>query len=382
MKDNFVTVLDFGSGKITCMAASKVSEKGDFIIKAVGQVSYNGFDDSVWYEPETIAGAVKDAISQVSAKMSTPIKQIVVGVPGVFSVTETSEASLTFHSKKKIDFDDTQDIIHKADIIAGGSELIPLGGKPVYYILDGAIKTTNPVGAIANKLTGLVSFSFMRNYFYKTVSPVLSQMGIKDVKYVATCDAQSHWIASTMGVANTALVIDVGHITSNVMLTSGNSLLFARTFALGSGYLASDICSVLGCDFNFAMALLGKINLNLEFQEGDSYTVNGRMMDATKTNDVVSARIEQIAEYIIKSFRYCDKEIPATTPVILTGGGLTYLRGGADKLSTFLGKPIVTYDSANPQTRRNEYTSCYGLLHEAVMLPKRKKSIFSIFRKN
>ena len=381
MKNNFVAILDFGSSKVTCMAATKVAGRSDFVIRAVGQSAYNGFDDNSWYEPETISFAVTDAISQVEKKMDSPIKEIFVGVPGVFCATVTSEASVTFHSKKKIDGDDIQELIKKADIFDVGSDNIPMGGKPVYFILDGALKTFDPVGSVASKLTALVSFSFMKNYFRNSVSPVLLQKGIKKVTYMNTCDAETQFIAQTMGLTDYCIVVDVGHITTNVMLSGGKSLLFSRTFSLGSGYLASDLCQVEGCEYKVAMATLEKINFSLEFREGDTYNVNGVALDAKRTNEILKARIGQIADYIIKSFQYCDKEIPYNTPVILTGGGLTYLRGGAYVLSTFLGKNVKVYESANPQTNRNEYTSCYGLLAEAIKNIGARSSIFAFLRR-
>lgn len=381
MKNNFVAILDFGSSKVTCMAATKVAGRSDFVIRAVGQSAYNGFDDNSWYEPETISFAVTDAISQVEKKMDSPIKEIFVGVPGVFCATVTSEASVTFHSKKKIDGDDIQELIKKADIFDVGSDNIPMGGKPVYFILDGALKTFDPVGSVASKLTALVSFSFMKNYFRNSVSPVLLQKGIKKVTYMNTCDAETQFIAQTMGLTDYCIVVDVGHITTNVMLSGGKSLLFSRTFSLGSGYLASDLCQVEGCEYKVAMATLEKINFSLEFREGDTYNVNGVALDAKRTNEILKARIGQIADYIIKSFQHCDKEIPYNTPVILTGGGLTYLRGGAYVLSTFLGKNVKVYESANPQTNRNEYTSCYGLLAEAIKNNGARSSIFAFLRR-
>lgn len=381
MKNNFVAILDFGSSKVTCMAATKVAGRSDFVIRAVGQSAYNGFDDNSWYEPETISFAVTDAISQVEKKMDSPIKEIFVGVPGVFCATVTSEASVTFHSKKKIDGDDIQELIKKADIFDVGSDNIPMGGKPVYFILDGALKTFDPVGSVASKLTALVSFSFMKNYFRNSVSPVLLQKGIKKVTYMNACDAETQFIAQTMGLTDYCIVVDVGHITTNVMLSGGKSLLFSRTFSLGSGYLASDLCQVEGCEYKVAMATLEKINFSLEFREGDTYNVNGVALDAKRTNEILKARIGQIADYIIKSFQYCDKEIPYNTPVILTGGGLTYLRGGAYVLSTFLGKNVKVYESANPQTNRNEYTSCYGLLAEAIKNNGARSSIFAFLRR-
>ena len=366
MKNNFVTILDFGSSKITCMAASKVSDNGEFVIKAVGQSAYSGFDDKEFYEPETLSEAIKQAVSQVEAKMNTSVKEIFVGVPGAFAAMINSEGSIAFQSKKKIDSSDIAEVINKADIYKCTSDFTPLGCKPVYYTLDGAVKSYDPIGMIASKLMVLVSFSYMKKYFRNIVAPILLEMGINKVYYINTCEAQARYVSNAMFRDGYSIIIDVGYITTNVLLCGGKGLLFARTFALGSGYLASDICQVLGCDFKSAMSILERINLNLDVKSGDAYNVNGKMVDAIQTNAVIRDRIGQIAQYIIKSFRLCDKQIPSNTPIILTGGGLAYIRGGVDCLASQLGKPVRLYDSVNPQTKRNEYTSSYGLIYEAV----------------
>ena len=381
MKNDFITILDFGSGKITCMAATKVNDKGEFVIRAVGQSAYNGFDSDAWYEPDTIYDCIGQAVSQVENKMKAKIKEIFVGVPGAFCAEVTSEATIAFHSKKKIDDVDVQDIIDKADIYKCEGGYSPLGGKPVYFVLDGALKMVNPVGFIATRLMGIVSFSYMKNYFRDSVSSALRKYGINKINYINTCEAQASYISHSMFGDNYCIVVDIGHITTNVMLCGGNGLLFERTFALGSGYFASDLCQVLGCDFKFAMTALEKVNLNLEVQSGDAYSLNGKMIDAFQTNEVIRARIGQIAEYVIKSFRFCDKDIPADTPIVLTGGGLAYLRGGSDCLAAHLGKKVRMYDSFNAQTKRNEYTSCYGLIFAAVNTNKSKGGLLSFSTK-
>ncbi len=380
MKNNFVAILDFGSGKITCMAATKVSDNGDFVIKAVGQSSYSGFDDNAWYEPNVLKTAISQAIAQVEGKMRCSVKEIYVGVPGAFCALVTSQASLTFHSKKKVDADDVAEIIRKANIYEASDEYFALEGRPVYYLVDGIIRTENAVGTIGNKLTGLVSFSYIKKYFRNSVGAILNELGIRRVHYVNCCEAEAAFIANSMVKSPYSIVIDIGHITTNVMLCGGNGLLFQRTFALGSGYFAGDLCQVLGCDFRFATALLEKVNLNLEVRSGDAYSVNDRAVDAVQTNEVVKARINQIANYVMRSFSMCDKEIPVDTPVILTGGGLAYLRGGIDVLAQALQKPVRMYRSVNPQTNRNEYTSSYGLIYEAIRSNKNSGGLFSVLK--
>lgn len=381
MKNDFVTILDFGSSKITCMTATKVNDKGEFVIRAVGQTVYNGFDGDAWYEPETIPERIEQAIAQVENKMKAKVKEIFVGVPGAFCAEVTSEATVAFHSKKKIDEVDVQDIIDKADIYKCDSDYTSLGGKPVCFMLDGALKMVNPVGFIASRLMGIISFSFMKNYFRDSVSQALRKIGINKINYVNTCEAQASYISHSMFGDSYSIVIDIGHITTNVMYCGGNGLLFERTFALGSGYFASDLCQIIGCDFKFAMMALEKVNLNLEVQSGDAYSIDGKMIDAFQTNEVIRARVGQIAEYVVRSFGYCDKEIPPDTPIVLTGGGLAYLRGGADCLSAHLGKKVRLYDSFNAQTKRNEYTSCYGLIYVAVNTNKSKGGLLSFLTK-
>ena len=379
MRNDFVTILDFGSGKVTCMAASKLSD-GGFIIKAVGQSAYSGFDEKGFFEPDLLQSAINQAIAPVEAKMKCNIKEVHVGVPGAFCALLTSEASTTFHSKKKIDQDDIDELVKKADIYRSGDEYAPLTGKPVYFIVDGAIKTLSPIGVIANKLTALVSFSFMKKSFRNAIAPLLSNRGISKVYYLNACECQAAYLSSFNAKNDYSIYIDIGYITTNVMLCGGNGLLFQKTFALGSGYFASDLRLVIGCDFEYAMAALDKVNLNLEVKSGDAYSINGRTIDAVQTNAVVKERIGQIANYVIKSFSTCDKEIPANTPIILTGGGLAYIRGGADCLGQQLGKRVQLFTNVDPQTNRNEWTSSYGLIYEAIKTIKKSGGLFSFFR--
>ena len=377
MKNNYFTVLDFGSSKVTAMSATKVGH--DFVIKAVGQADYNGFDENGWYEPENLAEAVKLAIGQVQEKLNTKIKNVLVGVPGNFCTVATGEATNVFRTKKKIDAVDIADIVDKANIFANVNGKI-VSKTAVYFLLDGAIKSYDPVGSIAQRLTGLVSYSFMDKQFESSVTDALNACGIYKLQFASVCEHQARFVAANRNANGHAIVIDIGHITSNVMLLGGNSLLFAKTFALGSGYIASDLYSLLEINYDTAMALLSKVNLKLEFQQGDCYKVGTVACESYKTNEIVKARIEQFAEYIKKCFAYCDKEIPSDTPLILTGGGLTYLQGGAEWLSYYLGKRVHVYSNANPQTNRNEYTSCYGLLQYANTLKQSNRGLFSFLK--
>ena len=85
----------------------------------------------------------------------------------------------------------------------------------------------------------------MDSKFEKSVTEALNACGINRISFTSVCEHQARYVSANRTVNGHAIVIDIGHITSNVMLLGGDSLLFAKTFALGSGYIASDLYSLL-----------------------------------------------------------------------------------------------------------------------------------------
>ncbi len=374
MKTNEVTILDFGSRKITCMVAQGTTNN-DFVISATGQCLYDGFEDGVFYEPSKLKSCVEFAISQVEQRLGKKIKSIVVGVPGEFSVVATSEGGSVFRSKKKIDENDLQELIQKADIFRNIGNRVLIEKNSIYYVLDNLTKTYNPVGQIAQKISGYFCFSFASKYFTNMVSGVLKSLGVTDVKYVNTCLNEAIYLASFVNADNKAMFFDIGHITTNIMVSEGAGLVFQYTFPLGSAYIASDLCQVLNIGFERALQLLNKINLNLEFAEKDSYVLSDAVLvPAELSNNVVKARIAEFADYIKKSFAHCDKQIDRNIDIYLTGGALSYIKGADTYLSSMLNKEVKLFDFNSLQNNKNEYASCYGLISKALkMAPKKRR---------
>ncbi|MBO5772831.1 MAG: hypothetical protein J6R37_03420 [Clostridia bacterium] len=371
-KSKEVAILDIGSRKITCMVAERGFD-GDFVIKASGQSLYNGFRNGEFFEPDKLSDCISFAIKQAQEKLGKAIKSLCVGVPGEFCVVATSEASTTFHSKKRIEDHDLKELATKANVFknVGNSKNVEV--SPIYFVVDNVSKTYEPVGVVANKISGLYSFTFADKYFLKKVENSLKQAGVYDYSFVNGCSAEATYLASAFNKQNKCILFDVGHISTNVMVSEGEGLVFQYTFSLGSGYIAGDLCQLLNISFDRAMQLLNKVNLNLEFAENDNYTLSdGVMVQAELSNKVVKARIEQFAEYIKKSFAYCDKPIDSNIALLLTGGGLSYIKGADEYLSACLGKTVTLVENSNPQHNKNEYSSSYGLIEKAFKKPVKR----------
>lgn len=372
-----IAILDFGSSKITCFVGLPTQD--GFIIKSTGQSKYAGFSNSEWYEPQKLNEAVEFAIKQAEDSLDSKIKNVFVGVPGEFSAVATSEASLTFRSAKKITKEDVDELFVKANIFTKSDCARMINRSSIYYTLDDDRHLADPVGCVSSKLIGLVSYIFVAENFRSSVSEVLRKLDIDATDYISNCLAEALYLIEPLSCEDTAILVDIGYLSTNIMVTEGDGLLFLRSFSLGSAYINSDLSQVLEIAFPLAEQLLTKINLNLDFEENDTYILSsGAGVKAKLSNDIVRARIEDMSQYIIKCIEECEYALGVKTPVFLTGGGLTYIKGGVDYLGTVLGKPFKIAKPLDPQYNRNEYMSSYGLLDIAVKQNRRKKFRFRI----
>lgn len=365
MKKNDVAVLDFGSGKIVCLVGAKTAD--GFIVKASGQSAYSGFAEANWLEPEKLIDAVSFAIGQAEEAYGHSISSLFVGVPGEFTNVMTSESSLRFKSRKRINRDDLNEIYQRANIYKDARNLIPISRSVICYNLDDANSTVEPLNCLAEKINGQISYIFINENFSKVVSSVLDRLEITQYEYVSSCLAEALYLLPSEERDKQAILIDVGYITSSVMLVGGDGLMFMRSFSVGSGHICADLCQVLEISYTVAKQLYQKINLNLQFLPTDTYALNsGAEIKAAEANEIVKARIEDIADYVIRCFDSYQSEINLSTPIYITGGGLTYTKGAIEHLSRALNKRITPASTLDPLKNKPEFSSAYGLLHIAA----------------
>lgn len=364
MKRNDVAILDFGSSKIICAIGCATTD--GFAIKAIGQCPYDGFYEGAWLVPEKIAESVTTALRQAEKQYGKAVKDLFIGVPGEFTCVSSNCSELTFKSKKKINNDDIAEIYARANV-GNATGLVPISQSVIHYILDDDKQTVDPLGCVATKISGFISYIYANEYFIDGVMPIINSLGITQTVLVSSCLAEALFLISPETRDQQAILIDIGYITTNVMLIGGDGLLFMKSFSLGGGHISADLCKVLEIPYRTAEQLRQKINLNLEFKPVENYVLSdGTEIKAAQSNDIAKARIEEIGEYIIKCFdSYCE-EIPLSTPVYMTGGGLTYIKGGTEFLSRVLRKKIELAKTLDPLKNKPEYATVYGLVDLAV----------------
>lgn len=366
MKQNNAAVIDFGSGKITVFVGSETND-GNFVVKATGESKYDGFANGEWLGVDGLYNAVSTALKNAESVSKSKITEVFVGIPGEFIYISASYATTFFNSRRKVTSKDIEYLFQTANKEISLQDFKQISRSPIFYDLDDQERLIDPIGSSCTKLSGLMSYAYANENFTTTISTVLSSLGITKAEFVSANLAQAMFYIDTLERDRTAVIIDIGYITTSVAVVRGDGLLHLKSFSLGGGHISADLAQVLNLSYQDADKLKTKINLNLELDDKNTYMVSPNVHpNANVSNAVVKARIEDFAQCINDCLQDCRHEIPQSSNNYLTGGGLNYIKGGADYLSYLLGKQFSQLNSALPQTNKHEYTSTFGLMSLAL----------------
>lgn len=377
-KETTAAVIDIGSGKICGFVAGRV-EGDDFNVIAGAEVRFGVFYGGKWIDEGEVASAVSSVVRQLESRANVKLDKVYVGVPGEFVSVVTRQTDVTYSAPKKIARENINEVFSGAAEFEQPKGFSPISRSSIYFILDDGKKVIDPVGETAAKLSGLVSFIFVDDVFKNTVSKALTDCGVKEFDFVAQSLAQALYILSPSVRDGYAILVDGGFVSTSVSVVLGDGILYQKAFSVGGGQMADDLSQVLKIDYDDAVGLLSKAHLNLDFADDAVFEAGQSSVSASMTNEIIRARVEDMADSIAACVKSCPHILPDNVPVYVTGGAFCYLKGAYNTLSKCLGRAVYPAPTVSPQYDKQEYSSAYGVISIALSQSKPQKQGF--FRK-
>jgi cell division protein FtsA len=240
----------------------------------------------------------------------------------------------------------------------------------VFYSLDNGKRVIDPIGKVSSQLSAKMCYCLAENNFLDYIDGILSDIGIKRATYISANLAEILYMLDPSLRDRYAILVDIGYITTSVMVAHGDGLLALYSFSLGGGHITGDLYEVLKIPFSQAEMLKHKIVLGWNATENDTYEVMGKEFISTysakATNEIAEARLEIIAEYINRCLDKCPYEFPDYLPVYITGGGVCYIKGAKDFLAKKLGRKVEFISPRLSQYDRPDYSSEIAMLDVAI----------------
>jgi cell division protein FtsA len=377
MASKYVSVLDFGSSKVSVMIGEK-GINGTFNIRGQSDVEYAGYFNGEFVEPEKLYEVVSSAIIKAETNSGLKVTKLYVGVPAEFSFVENRNGSVAFGKRCKIKSKHILQLFDNASREIKYKDATIISRSPVYFVLDDNRKIVTPEGEVSTKISGQVSFVLADNKFVNIVDNLIKNMGLPEIEYVSSPLAESLYILDPETRDSGAILIDVGYLTTFVAHVKGDGILSLNKFSVGGGHISADLCQVLQIPFIEAENLKRKVVLSLEATDADYYEVNinGNVtpVSAKLTGEIVSARLDMIIELAVRSLT--QMRANSYVPLYLTGGGVCLLKGGKDYIAKRLGENIEIISSKVPGLSKPNYSSILGLLDLALKAKQNEKKSF------
>ena len=369
---NYATVLDFGSSKITVVSGTK-NVNNNFNIFATGVCEYAGYMDGEFLEPNLLRDCVATAINNAQMNMNHKITKLYVGVPAEFCVNEIQDVSVSFKSKTLLKKQIVSQLFNKNETNNLSATHSIINKAPIYYLIDGDNKVLNPIGSYANSLVVKTSYIYIENKIMALLSSVFSSLGIKEYVFVSSTLAQATYLLNDSIRYSGAYLVDIGYISSSVCSVMGDGLIDLKSFSIGGAHITSDLSELLNLPFLQAEQLKRKLILTLKPSQMDTYEVllNNKIANiSVKTaNEIALARIDMIIETLEKIIKNFTLK-PNNNIIYLTGGGIALIRGVKHYLYKTLGKKVKIVVPEPMQLAKPEMSSVVSLLSTAIDLNK------------
>lgn len=324
---NLTYVLDVGSSKISLLAC--YAQKGKSAIVTSIDKPYDGFMDGEFFSIEQVKEVIQYLLSQMKTRLNKSIEAVHIGIPSEFSACVCKRVTRNFVPAKRIDDKEVANMFDGINDFGQKDDYIVASFSPLQYQLDG-----NVVSMLTDKRVSQFimdcSYILVKKQFVETMQNIFNSCGIKDIDFISTALAQAQFAINQLeDKLKPIVVVDVGHITTSVAVAKGEGLLMLSSFSLGGGHITADLMQVNNLSYLDADSIKRKVSLTVQSKRDERYIVynNSQQVKAliNITNDVVKARIENIANVVNRVLEANNdfKDLP----IYLTGDGVCNFRG-------------------------------------------------------
>ena len=367
MQKKQVAIIDFGSSKITAVVGERGINK-TFVLKGSYSFEYDGYSNGTFFNVEQLKTVLVNAVDVLKKIVGDKLQTIYVGVPGDFTQVIVKDSQISFSKKKKITDQDVDALFDSAFVVQSNNQTL-INRSAVVYELDDFRRLANPNGAVSEILKGKLSFVLCSNYFIQAVKPIVLSQGVANVEFVASTLAQALYLVEAEVRDRIAVICDVGYISTTLTIIQGDGILYQKSFDYGGGYITASLTERFDIDFYVAEKIKRKVNLSsittskeFDLVDGD----NGDYYSIEDVNDTIKNSLDNLCEQISIALEQSNYILPDYVDLRVTGGGISYLRGAKEYVSSRLNMVVGIVAPTVPLMDQPTMSSMLSLLDLAL----------------
>ena len=357
-----IAVLDVTSRLVSAIVGAKKAQSV-FGIKAVAEKQCQGYENGEWFDAEDTMQVAKDVLVEAMKKAGSSTKRLFVSVPAEFVTVVCKEVSVVLDKKRRVTEEDVDYLLQKGDTFEG-TGYVTINTSVIYFAIDNNEKLYSDVrGLDAERIEACVSYVLCETKYTEMFDEVGTSLGFKDVRYIATPWAECMGLLEKEQRDKIYMLIDVGYMSTSVVLAKGDGVLDLKSFSMGGAHIAGDIYEALEVNFELAEEAKRLVDLNLNYTK-DAVLVTGGddLVKAADACEITKSRLDLFAEIFDDILRDIENDVPGYMDIYLTGEGIASIRGAKKYLSEQLGKNIEIITPKLPSFIKPEDSSKASVL--------------------
>ena len=370
IKDS-VAVIDVGSSKITAMIGEN-GVNGNFVIRSVTEVPCEAFLNGEITDRGVLTSSISTAFNTICKTASVKVNKVFVSVGNQFIKTVNREYEKSYPRRKKIREKEVRQYFKEAEEVNRFTikDYTLIDKRAVFFNLDGNRRVESILGETTMNVRGYITFFFALEDYVSTIKNIFAGLGVDTVQFVSTAIAEAYLLFTSDERFSFRILLDVGYITTDFSIIYGGGLLYTASFMTGGGFISAGLCELLNIDFPLAERLKRRINLSLPYDSDGIYELNwGEELysfSQKKCNSCVRNVLNDLVEFVDKAIVESRVKLPRDAVIYLTGGGLSYIRGGKEYLFSGVEMPVYVTEPQLVYMSKPDETSKIALLNFAL----------------
>lgn len=323
-KLSYFVGLDIGSTAVRCVVGELSSEGPLPKIIAATTAENTGMRKGNIAHVEEVAQAIVNAVTEAERVCGQEIKTATININGQHVQGINSKGVIAISSPdREISHEDRSRVEEAATIVRlpANQEIIQVFAKN--YRLDGQDNIKDPVGMHGIRLEVDTHILMASMPALKSLEQALARAEIRPahrtVSSLAAAEATLDRKQKDSGVA----VIDIGAATTNIVVIEDGEVEHVAVIPMGGNHITNDLAIGLKTDLDVAeMVKIKHASLDKKTSGETSFVHKGEELrfDRGMLRVIVSARVEEIFEFIDKEFKRIHRSRKLPGGVVLVGG--------------------------------------------------------------
>jgi len=343
-----VVGIDIGSSKV-CTIIGELNKKNQLQVLGVGTAECKGLKKGIIVDIDNTVEAIKSSMDQAERMSAMEIESVFINIAGGHANLIKNRGVIAVSGDDgEIIPEDIERVLQAVRVVNIPLDREIIAVIPQQFIVDGYEHIKDPVGMIGVRLEVEAYVVTAPTTFIQNLSRSIERCDIDVSGIVIDPLASSEVVLNKdekeIGVA----LVDVGGEVTDISIFMNNNLVYTRLIPVGGNHITNDISIGLKIPVSEAESLKRQYGVAAVsmIRTVEEIPVNNIGLARTKkvTNmelaDIIEARVQEICDLINKELEKSGYKGSVPGGVVITGGGLSFIKGCVESASSIIGLPV------------------------------------------